>query len=409
MAAILARIFRGNHEVATRTRGLTAVGRSGDKMKMHYHLTAQISASAVRANLALLRECLSPGTKLCAVVKADCYGHCLELLAGVIAQQADCLAVATAQEAISLRRMGYQRQILMFSSPGIWAGDPEPPKLLEQLISENVTLTVVSVAEVSAVAQAARRLGAEADVHVKIDTGMTRSGAAAHAAPGLVENIRRQENLKLTGLYTHFATADEADKSFAREQLRLFLATVDECGGRGGLTLHAANSAATIDLPETHLDMVRPGIAVYGYQPSPQMLNRLPLRPALRLTGTLMQVKDVPAGARCGYGLTHTFAAPSRVGLVPVGYADGYRRCLSNRAVMGVGGADAPVRGRVSMDQTIIDLGKIPAAKVGDEVEIISPDPAAANSVENLALLAGTIPHEITCLLGRRVRRVPAD
>ena len=185
-----------------------------------------------------------------------------------------------------------------------------------------------------------------------------------------------------------------------------FLSTIEAAGGRAGLTLHAANSAATIDLPETHLDMVRPGIAIYGYQPSAQIVNRLPLRPALRLTGRLMQIKALPAGSRCGYGLTYTFPQATRVGLVPVGYADGYLRSLSNRSLMRIRGREAPTRGRVSMDQVIIDLTGVPNAAVGDEVEIISPDPAAANSVESLAKLAETIPYEVTCRLGRRVRRV---
>jgi alanine racemase len=155
--------------------------------------------------------------------------------------------------------------------------------------------------------------------------------------------------------------------------------------------------------------MVRPGIAVYGYQPSDTMHTKLPLRPCLRLWGRLMQIKEVPAGARCGYGLTHTFESPARLGLVPVGYADGYPRSLSNRSVMRVRGRDAPVRGRVSMDQTIVDLTDVPDAAINDPVEIISPEPAAPNSVANLARQAGTIPYELTCRLGRRVRRVLVD
>jgi len=160
-----------------------------------------------------------------------------------------------------------------------------------------------------------------------------------------------------------------------------------------------------VDLPETHLEMVRPGIAVYGYQPSDEMHVRLPLQPCLRLTGRLMQVRPMPAGSRCGYGLRHTFERDSRVGLVPVGYADGYLRCLTNKTVMRVRGQLVPARGTISMDQTIVDLTDVPSAAVGDEVEIISPDPADPHSVENLARLAGTIPYEITCRLGDRVRR----
>ncbi|MHC4294916.1 MAG: alanine racemase [Planctomycetota bacterium] len=373
---------------------------------MESYLTAEISASAVRANLELLRGLLAPGTALCAVVKADCYGLGLEGLLGVICEQADSLAVVTPQEAIALRRLGYEREILMLFSPCGFADGKELDEALGELIASRVTLTLMNSAEVAGVAAAAGKVGTDAEVHVMIDTGMGRGGVPEKQAPELIETVRATDGLKLTGLCTHFATADESDKDFARRQLSSFLAVTDATGGRTGLTLHAANSAALIDLPETHLDMVRPGIAVYGYQPSDQMHTKLPLKPALRLWSRLMQVKDAPAGSRCGYGLAHTFEKDSRIGLVPVGYADGYFRSLSNAATMRIDGIDVPVRGRVSMDQTIIDLTEVPEVRVGDVVEIITPDPAAPNSVENLARLAGTIPYEIITTLGTRVKRV---
>lgn len=376
---------------------------------MESYLTAEISASAVQENLATLHRHLPAATKLCAVVKADAYGHGLKVLLPVISAGADALAVATPEEAIALRDAGYERPVLMFFSACAYTDGPELRDALEQLIARNVTLTVVNGSEVASVADAARKARAVARVHAKIDTGMNRSGVPAATAQEVIGAVRGAEGVELTGLYTHFASADEADKTFTREQLASFLAAVEAAGGRGGLTLHAANSAAAIDLSETHLDMVRPGIAVYGYQPSDEMLTKLPLRPCLRLWGRLMQTKDVPTGARCGYGLTHTFDRPARLGLVPVGYADGYPRALSNVAVMRVGGREAPVRGRVSMDQTIIDITDVPEAQIGDSVEIISPDPQAANSVANLARLAKTIPYELTCRLGRRVRRMLVD
>ena len=372
---------------------------------MESYLNAEISESAIRSNLAELRKRLPGGTKLCSVVKADCYGHGLSTLLGLMEELSDVLAVATPEEAIRLRHLGYERPILMFFSACAYADGPELRDALDELIAQNVTLTVVNEREVESVAQAAQRVGATAHVHVKIDSGMNRSGVLPEAAADLARRLRETPRIQLEGFYTHYATADEADKEYVHEQLGRFLAAVEACGGPSGLTLHAANSAATIDLPQTHLDMVRPGIALYGYQPSDWMTNRLPLRPALRLTGRLMQVKHVPAGSRCGYGLTHTFDRPTRLGLVPVGYGDGYLRCLSNQAMMKVRGRHVPVRGKVSMDQVIIDLTEVPQAQVGDEVEIFSNDPAAPNSVENLARLAGTIPYELTCRLGRRVRR----
>ena len=376
---------------------------------MESYLTAHISASAIEHNIRLLRECIPTATKLCAVVKADCYGHGLTNLLGLLSQHADWLAVTNPEEALTLRNLGYERPLLMFFSACANADGKELHDTLAWLIAENVTLTIVSPAEVAAVAEVAAEIGSTADVHIKVDTGMGRSGVLPAAAPALVEATRAKEFIRLSGMYTHFATADEADKDFAEFQLATFLQTVEACGGHGGLCLHAANSAATIDLPASHLDMVRPGIAIYGYQPSEQMHSKLPLKPALRLTGRLMQRKTLPAGHKCGYGLTYAVPTDTPVGLVPVGYADGYSRLLGNLATMRVRGVDVPVRGRIAMDQVIIDLTKTPDAAVGDEVEIISSDPANPHSAANLAVLCDTITYEITTRLGNRARRVLED
>ncbi len=388
-------------------------------MPVESYLTAEVSAAALRHNLKLLRRRLAPGVRLCVAAKANCYGHGLPLLLDVLAEGVDALGVATPEEAVSLRHHGFRKPILMFFSACAYGEGAELHDALAQLIANDVWLTLVSPAEVRLVAETARLVDAAAQVHVKVDTGMGRSGVPAEQAPALVEAIRAEPRLRLVGLYTHFATADAADKAHTIEQLARFRRTISDCRfpiadsanakretrNAEHPILHAANSAATIDLPQTHLDMVRPGIAAYGYQPSDEMHVRLPLQPILRLTGRLMQVRDAPAGSRCGYGLRYTFTRPSRIGLVPIGYADGYLRCLTNRSVMRVRGQLVPTRGTISMDQTILDLTDVPSAAVGGEVEIISPDPAAPHSVEGLARLAGTIPYEVTCRLGDRVRR----
>ncbi|MEX0775154.1 MAG: alanine racemase [Phycisphaeraceae bacterium] len=383
------------------------------------YLRAEISAAAIRWNLGLLREGLAPRTHLCAVVKADCYGHGLATLLPVLARSADCLAVATPTEALALRHLGYHGLVLVFSACAYGDG-AQIVATLDDLIEQQITLSVASAAEIVNIAASGLRVGKRASVHIKLDSGMGRSGLLPASVGVVVKQLRQHPVVDFTGIYTHLATADEADKSFALEQFRRFMQAAGNIAGVGNsppqelvgqcpILLHAANSAATIDLPQTHLNMVRPGIALYGYQPSEQMHRRLPLRPALRLLGPLIQVKALTAGSKCGYGLTHAFEVDSRVGLVPIGYADGYLRSLSNRACMRVRGREAPIRGRISMDQTIIDLTDVPEARVGDEVEIISPDPAAPNSVENLARLAGTIPYEITCRLGGRIDRVLVD
>ncbi len=376
---------------------------------MESYLTAEISPSAVQANINLMRASLAPGVKMCPAVKADCYGLGVGQLARAIEEVSDWLAVATPNEAINLRQLGCTKPVLTLFAP--LAGSESIPThdLLCEQISLGITLTLTSHDALRATAECASKVGGEAQVHVMIDTGMHRSGVAMADAPALIDEIRKSGGVKLTGLYTHFATSDEADKAYSRLQFERFGQIVKAVGGGEGLILHAANSGATIDLPEMQLDMVRPGIAVYGYQPSDEMHNRPALRPALRLWGRLMQVREISTGERCGYGQTHEFAEAGRIGLVPIGYADGYKRTLSNNATMRIRGRDVPVRGRVSMDQTIIDLTDLPDAEVGDEVEILSNDPAAPHSVENIARLAGTIPNEIITGLGKRARKVLVD
>jgi alanine racemase len=361
--------------------------------------------AAVAANLAMIRLRIGPSVRLCVAVKADCYGHGLELLLPTIARAADWLAVAAPLEAARVRAIGYAGSLLVFFSPCAYA-EGERREALEELIRLRVTLTVVSPEEIAPIADAASRAGLPADVHLKVDSGMGRSGVSAEQAPALAEAVRAARSLRLTGLYTHLATADEPGGAYVREQLRRFLSAARAIPGRESLLVHAANSAATLSAPDTHLDMVRCGLAVYGYQPAQRPADPLPLRPALRVWGRLMLVKRLPAGAGVGYDLTWTLRRDSLIGLVPIGYADGYFRSLSNRATMRLRGRDVPVLGRVSMDQTAIDLTDVPGAAAGDVVEILSPDPSAPHSVENLARLAGTISYEVTCRLGPRACRV---
>ena len=371
------------------------------RTSMDGHLRAEISVSALQHNIARLRSCLAPGVKLCPVVKANAYGHGIEQVVGVLRESADMLGVAICSEAVGLRRLGWHRPILQMATTGGLNSDD-----LAQLIAIGVTLTLTTTDEVKLLAEAAGKARRPAQVHVKIDSGMSRGGAPLERAPAVISAAREAAFIQLVGLYTHLASADEADKEPTRWQLGRFLAAVDDCGGRDGLLLHAANSAGLMDLPETHLDMVRPGIAVYGIAPSETVGSRLDLRPVLRLTAPIVLIKDVAPGDRTGYGLTYGFDKPARLALVPVGYADGYCRSFSNAASMRLRGVDCPVRGRVSMDQTVIEITDVPDPRVGEFVEIISPDPSAPHSAENLARLAGTVHYEILTRLGDRITRV---
>ncbi|MCK5529034.1 MAG: alanine racemase, partial [Kiritimatiellae bacterium] len=351
-------------------------------------------------------EHIGAEVKLYPAVKADCYGHGLELLLDVISECSDGLCVAAPSEAMRLRRLGYDGPVLAFFSAYSFSEEIRELSIAE-LISADITQTVVDKKEIELINSVAVGLGVVASVHLKVDTGMLRAGAAVADIPELVDIINSSAGLKLMGLYTHFSSADEEDLSIAEKQLAIFNEAVAKSDVGDDVMLHAANSAAIMRLRPSHLDMVRPGLAVYGYHTYAGAETLPPLKPAMRVTAPLIQVKDVEAGSSCGYGLTYTFEKGGRVGRVPIGYGDGYPRSLSNKATVRINGKDIALRGRVSMDQIIVDLTELPDATVGDEVEIISDDSAALNSVENLARLAGTIPYEITCgLRSDRIEKV---
>ena len=368
---------------------------------MKNYLTASISASAIRHNIAVLRKRIGPDVKLCPVVKDDCYGHGMDVLYPVLSGLVDGFAVASPHEALALRRRGYKGFILCLLSAYFDELDVQ-----DELVRQSITQTVMSKTALASIRAAAERVGATAQVHLKVDTGMGRLGVPVSQAADLIESIRELADVELTGIYTHFATADEADKTTTLHQLEQFRSIFPK---DGNLVVHAANSAAAIDLPESHFDMVRLGIALYGYRPSDGVKRGMELKPCMAVAAQLIAVKHLPKGSRSGYGLTHEYARDSRVGIVPIGYGDGYFRNLSNQAVVRINGQDAPVCGLVSMDQMTVDVTDIPDAKVGSRVEIISSDPLAPNSVENLARLAGTIPYEITCHLGHNIRHVLVD
>jgi alanine racemase len=368
---------------------------------MKKFLTATISASAIQHNMRLLRELVGPKVKICPVIKDDCYGHNMRLIYPLLRGYADGLCVASPHEALVLRDDGYTGFVLCFLSAYC-----DDYVIQDKLVFQEVTQTIMSSSALASVQASARRVGKVAKVHLKVDTGMGRLGVPARQAARLMREIQAADHVQLTGVYTHYATADEADRTAAEEQLRIFKEMVPDSDE---LMLHTANSAATLDMPETHFNMVRPGIAVYGCHPSDALRNRLPLKPCMRVTAKLIAVKHMPKGSRSGYGLTYTYDRDSVVGVAPIGYGDGYFRSLSNRAVVRVCGKDAAVRGRISMDQITVDLTDIPEAGVGDEVEVISRDPLAPNSVENLARLADTIPYEITCRLGHTIQHVLVD
>ena len=370
---------------------------------------ATVSKSAIRDNFLVFRKRCKPAVRICPAVKANAYGHGVSIVAPVLAEAgADMFAVANLAEADELALIVPRRPILVFAPLHVQGPDKAS---LVNAVQAGYHLTIADMAAAEALASTAAQQPAKALVHIKIDTGMGRMGALPGPGLELARFVGSQQSLSLEGLYTHFATADETDLSFTHKQLgcfNKFLRDVQTAGLDVPL-IHAANSAAALRLEESHFTMVRPGICIYGYHPSKSFAelkdSQWALTPALRLESRIVLTKDLPIGHTCGYGRTFRTDRPTRVGIVPIGYADGYRRTFSNRAVMLVRGEPVPVIGRVSMDQTILDLTDQPQADSGDLVTVVCEKPDQPNSVESLAELADTIPYELTCLLGRRILR----
>jgi alanine racemase len=338
-----------------------------------------------------------------AVVKANGYGLGASWVAAAALEGgASMLGVACVDEGVELRRVGYNCPILVMSYVG--------PEEAELAVRNGLTLALHRARTAVALNQAASDCGMQPQsvaVHIKVDTGLGRYGCLPQELISLAKEVQRLPYLRLEGLMTHFADADSPDLSFAREQLDRFNWARREAEEHG-ITfniVHAANTAAALALPESRFDMVRVGIVLSGHLPSPALQGTLPLRRALTLRARLARVYEIEPGATVGYGRTWTAERPSRIGLIPIGYADGYSRALSNRAEVLVCGRRCPVVGRVSMDQASIDITDAPQAVEGTEVVVIGSQGDQEITVDEVAGWAGTISYEVLCGLTRRVPR----
>jgi len=375
-----------------------------------------ISRAALQHNAALLRRSLVPGTKLCAVIKADAYGHGAALVADALCNfsadgtekgAVDQLAVATIDEAAALPDVNVPILILR-PIENVFLGRQRAA--IELAVRSGWTLTIDSMSAADDVARIAVNCARRALINVMIDTGMTRGGIDPTELDELLRRIEARSSLKLVGLCSHFASCSSMHDSVMTEQLRRFRTATDYFSTWSTrLTRHLANSGAIFFSPASHFDMVRPGIALFGIDPTLKPSMNRPLRPVMKWTAPLLSVRDIPAGSGIGYDHTFVAARDMRVGLVPVGYADGYLRAFSNKAVMLLDGAICPVIGRVSMDMTTIDVSAAPHATVGDEVTLLDNDPLSPASVYELAKHSDTIPYEIFARIGTRVRRVAVD
>lgn len=374
-----------------------------------------ISRQAILHNAALIRRTVGHDVKICAVIKADAYGHGAEIVADALCNftidelegpLVDWLAVADLDEAAALPEMPLPLLVLR-PVENVFLGRQRAR--LEAAVRGGWSLTVCSNAAADDLARIAVSCNQRANVQIKLDTGMTRAGASPADFESLLTKVLTHPALRLVGLYTHFACGELADHPFTMLQLARFLQATALCPRGNRLLRHAANSGAMFVTPEARLDMVRPGISLYGIDPSCKPCLDRPLRPVMKWTAPLVGIRNVPAGVTIGYGQTFVTTTPMRLGLLPVGYADGYLRTFSNRAKVVVHGKPAPVIGRVSMDLITVDLSETPQAAVGDDVILMDDDPLSPASIYKLAELAGTIPYEICCRVGPRVRRIVVD
>jgi alanine racemase len=380
-----------------------------DKLKVDYAglkraAWLEVNLAAIRHNLRALRELIGARVKIMAVVKANGYGHgIIELAKTAISNGAEQLGVAMLQEASELRKAGMTCPILVLGG--------SLPQMAPDIVCNEITQAVSSIEMCKALSQAACSLNRAAYVHIKIDTGMGRLGIDAHKTVEFVKELQRLPGLVISGVFTHLACADEDNDSFSRLQLENFqraLRDLASCGIHTGI-VHAANSAAILKYPEAHFDMIRPGLALYGLPPYPAASNRISLRPSLSLKARIVQVKDFPRGSAIGYGRTYTLQKDTVLAVVPVGYADGLPRALSNKGYVVVRANKAPIVGRVCMDQFTIDIGHIPHVEPGEIVTIIGESKKERISARDVADAAGTIQNEVVSSLTDRLPRLYID
>ncbi len=365
------------------------------------HAWVEIDLAAIRHNLQEVKRLVGPGVDILAVVKAEAYGHgAIPVAKTVIASGASWLGVAMPEEGIELRKAGIETPILIFG--------PVQSDQVGPVVHYGLTIAICDWESALAMSGEAVRTGKPALVHLKVDTGMGRVGVRPDDAVEFTRKAKELPGLKITGVFSHLATADEKDKQYAKRQIRVFSKTVEALKAAGLLPekVHLANSAGVMELPESHFNMVRPGIILYGLYPSNEIdRGKALLKPALALKTRVSFVKRLPAGSGISYGQRYHTQKESTIATIPVGYADGWSRMLTNKAEAIVNGKKYPIVGSICMDQCMIDLGD-DTVEIGEEVVLIGESGGEKISADSLAEKLGTINYEITCMLSNRLPRV---
>ncbi len=361
----------------------------------------EINLAAVEHNVRENKSLLAPGVKLCAVVKANAYGHgAVPIAQRALQVGADFLAVALTQEAVELREAGIKAPILILGTMPKGHGDT--------ILEYNISQAVYSIDKVKELSQAAVRSNKKAKIHLAIETGMNRIGIAPENLPDLVETILELPNVEIEGVFSHFATADMENKEFTEQQFVKFQEAINilqQMGVTAPLR-HIANSAGINEIPHMHLDMVRQGITLYGMWPSNEVEHHMDIKPVMQIKARINHLKWIKTGETVGYGRTYTATSPRHIATLSIGYADGISRQYSNRGYVVLHGRKAPVVGRVCMDQMMVDVTDIPDVELEDEAIVLGCDEL---TVETVAEWMNTINYEVTCLITNRLPRKYID
>jgi alanine racemase len=376
-------------------------------MKHYDRAWAEIDLDALKFNIESIKKNIKHDTKIIAVIKTDGYGHGALQIARLLEEDKKVwgYAVATAEEAFSLRENKIEKPILILGYAF--------PYSYEEFIVKDVRPAVFTYETAKEFSQRAVQLGKNCRIHIKLDTGMTRIGVRPNdEGMEIVKSIAGLPRIEIEGIFTHFATADEADKTKTYNQLNKFKDFADRVERELGISIplkHCSNSAGIVEIPEANMDAVRAGIILYGLWPSKEVekSHKIELRPLLSLKSRVVYVKTVPKGQEISYGGTFTTARQTRVATICLGYGDGYPRALSNIGYILIKGQKAPILGRVCMDQFMVDVTDISEPiLVGDEVTLIGKDGNEAITMEELGEISGRFNYELACDLGKRVPRI---
>jgi len=366
--------------------------------------TAEINLTALRYNLGLVREMVGDKVRLLCVVKAHAYGHGIkEISKKLVSCGVDYLGVATTDEALTLRNyLGPKVSILVLGS--IFREETD------DIVKNGITQTIADRNIAEALSESAKRLAKTVKAHIKIDTGMGRIGIWHEDAIDFIKWVKSLGGIEIEGIWTHLSSADE-DTEFTNEQIYIFRELVKELKILGiDIPLrHIANSMAVIGFNDSHLNLVRPGLVLYGLYPKADLKEKINFIPVMTIKTRIVFLKEVPAGRSISYGRKFTTVKMTRIATLPIGYGDGYPRALSNKASVLIRGQRAPIVGTVCMDQIMIDVGHIQGVSVGDEVVLLGRQGVNQICAEELAELSDTIPYEIVCSIAPRVQRVYLD